>query len=371
MIMAVIGAVAGIMFLLQTVLYKKLWSRLVEVKIEFDDLIVRAGDKTVLTEVVENRKWLPLPALKVKFQCSGDLKFTDDENSAVTDMYYRNDLFCLMPFRRITRRHEICCTKRGYFGIKGIDLVGADLFLTQKMVENRSGETFIYVIPALYETEELAAAVQEISGEVLSRRHLQTDPFAYRSIREYTPTDEVKTVNWKASAKTGELKVNVYDYTSVSTVEIYMNLEDRQIMKQEEQVEKAISIAAFLAAAFLEAGIGVSMYANARDCLNKNRLCMEDNRDKGQLENIYRMLARIDLRQEMEAFDQCFEEQLGSHTGQMRIFISPDGHTEFQDLLCHLLQKQNFFWLCPCKKNEDVEIRAELMGYTRLIPDIK
>ncbi len=371
MIMVVIGGVAGMLFWLQMVFYRKLWNRSVEVKIAFNDMTVRAGEKTILTEIVENRKWLPLPALKVKFQCSGDLKFADDDSSVVTDMYYRNDLFSLMPFRRITRRHEIRCTKRGYFGIRGINLVGADLFLTREMLDIRQGETWIHVIPALYETEELQTAVQEISGEVLSKRHLQTDPFAYRGIREYTPTDEVKAVNWKASAKTGELKVNVYDYTSVSTVEIYMNLEDRRIIRQEEQVEKAISIAAYLAGEFLNLGIGVDLYANARDCISKNILCMEDNRDKGQLEHIYKVLARIDLRQETEVFEQCFEERLMNNTNRMRVFISPDGHKEFQDLLCNSLPKQRFIWICPCKKAENAEIRDELIEHTRLVPDRK
>lgn len=368
MVILVIGAIAGAAFLLQMFLYQRLWSKAVEVKIEFDDATVRAGEKTILWEQVENRKWLPLPALKVKFQCSGDLKFANDDSSAVTDMYYRNDMFCLMPFRRITRRHEIHCVKRGYFGIRGIDLVGADLFLSQEMLESRSGETHIHVIPAWLETEELIAAVQKINGEVLAKRHLMTDPFAYRGIREYTPFDEMKSVNWKASAKSEDLKVNVYDYTSVSTVAIYMNLEDRQIIRQEAQIEKAISIAAYLAEHFLDAGTGVSLYANAKDCIHKNILFMEENRDRDHIEHIYKMLARIDLQQGTEDFGQCFEEQI-MKGGQMRVFISPDCHREFQELLCRIDQNQEFVWLCPCRKQSDAEIRKELLGRTILIPD--
>lgn len=371
MAMVVMGMIAGVMFLVQMVVYQKLWNRLVEVKINFKDSSVRAGSQTVLTEVVENRKWLPLPALKVKFQCSGDIRFKEDDSSAVTDMYYRNDLFCMMPFRRITRNHKIRCTKRGYFGIRGIDLVGADLFMTQEMVESRPGETYIYVVPALFETAELISAVQKISGEVLSKRHLMTDPFAYRGIREYTPSDEVKTVNWKASAKSGELKVNVYDYTSVSTVEIYMNLEDRQIFRQEEWIEKSISIGAYLTKAFLEAGIGVSLYANGKDTIHKNILCMEENRDKGQLEHVYKMLARIDLSLGTEPFAPCFEERIMKNTGQMTILISPDWHTEFQDLLCRMEKTREFLWICPCEKQEEVDIRSKLLSHVLMIADKK
>ena len=34
------------------------------------------------------------------------------------------------------------------------------------------------------------------------------DPFEYRGIREYQPYDDMRSVNWKATAKTGDLKVN-------------------------------------------------------------------------------------------------------------------------------------------------------------------
>lgn len=368
MVIAVAGMIAGIMFLVQMVLYEKLWNRSVEVRIRFRDDSVSTGHETVLSEVVENRKWLPLPALKVKFQCSGELKFVDDGSSKVTDMYYRNDLFCMMPFRRITRSHKICCSKRGYYGIRGIDLVGADLFMTREMVESRTGEAHIYVIPALYETEELKSAVQIISGEALSKRHLITDPFAYRGIREYTPFDEAKTVNWKASAKADELKVNVYDHTSVSTVEIYINLADRQIVRQEERNERAISIGAYLTKVFLEAGIGVSLYANGKDIIHKNILCMEENHDKGQLEHIYKMLARIDLSLGTEAFVPCFEERLMKDTGQMTVFISPDCQPEYQDLLCRLEKNRQFLWICPGAETEEADIRNELLSCVLSIP---
>ncbi len=369
MVIAVAGMIAGIMFLVQMVLYDKLWNRSMDVRIKFQDDSVSAGNETVLTEVVENCKWLPLPALKVKFQCSGDLKFVADGSSKVTDMYYRNDLFCMMPFRRITRSHKIRCPKRGYFGIRGIDLVGADLFMTREMVESRPGETHIYVLPSLYETEELKSAFQIISGEILSKRHLLTDPFAYRGIREYTSFDEAKTVNWKASAKSDELKVNVYDYTSISTVEIYINLADRRIVRQDERNERSISIGAYLTKVFLESGIGVSLYANGKDCIHKNILCMEENRDKDQLEHIFRMLARMDLSLGTEAFVACFEERLMRFTGQMTVFISPDRQVEFQDMLCRFDQKRPFLWICPGAEAKDADIRKELLSSLLMIPD--
>ena len=112
MVIIVIAVVAGGLFALQKYLYRKYWQKGVEVLLQFDREAVTAGEYVNLLEVIENRKYLPLPSLKVKFQCSRHLKFMDDTNSAVTDKYYRNDLFSVMPYKRITRSNKLYCPQR-------------------------------------------------------------------------------------------------------------------------------------------------------------------------------------------------------------------------------------------------------------------
>ena len=368
MAIIIMSLAAAALFLLQQRLYAKLWNKEVAVSLRFRDDTVRAGEQTVLAEVVENRKILPLPALKVKFHCSSDLIFERDENAQVSDMYYRNDLFSLMPYRRITRKHRITCARRGYYGIRGIDLVGADLFFSKEMVESRRGETWIHVLPAFFQSERLDVALRQVSGELAHRRHLLTDPFAFRGIREYTPFDEIKSVNWKASAKSDELKVNVHDYTAVSAVSIFVNVNDWGWSGSAGHIEKAISIAFYLCSLYLHGGVGVSLYVNGRDALHGSILCLEENRDHKQLEQIGKMLARIDLRQGAEPFGH-FLGQLNQQTDRMIIIISPDWLDDVQKLLCQLDSRRDFIWICPCHKETDVKVRPELEARTILLPD--
>ena len=80
------------------------------------------GEECELCERVENRKLLPLPALKVKFQVSRELQFEDEEGvSSVTDQYYRNDVLSVRPFMRHVRRLRFRCKKRGYYWINGLE----------------------------------------------------------------------------------------------------------------------------------------------------------------------------------------------------------------------------------------------------------
>ncbi|MDR2547450.1 MAG: DUF58 domain-containing protein [Lachnospiraceae bacterium] len=368
MTIIIIGLIAAALFISQKHLYRRFWNKGIIVNLRFTDDTVRVGGNTSLVQVVENKKWLPLPALKVKFQCSRYMIFATDGNAQVSDMYYRNDLFSLMPFRRVTRQHRITCMKRGYYGIRGIDLVGADLFLSQEMVESRSGETWIHVIPALCVTEELDTSLRQVSGEMPHRRHLLTDPFAFRGIREYTPLDEIKTVNWKASAKSDDWKVNVYDYTAINAVSLFINLSNRQWSQAEEQLERAIAIGAYLAEYFLSAGVNVSIYANACDCLHGSVLCMEEIRDLGSLEQIQKMLARLDLDIHPEPFTD-YEERMSQQTGRMLIVISPDWLDEVQDMLCRNIGRSDIIWICPCSQKADVRVRPELKAHTIVLAE--
>ena len=120
MVIILAALLGGGFFLAQRMLYARWWSREVYVFLRFGKEMVRAGETTCLWEVVENRKRLPLSSLKVKFQCSRHLVFSDRENGMVTDRYYRNDLFSIMPYQRITRTHQLTCPQRGYYAIEEI-----------------------------------------------------------------------------------------------------------------------------------------------------------------------------------------------------------------------------------------------------------
>ena len=46
-----------------------------------------------LTEVITNRKKLPLPVLEVGFHTRKELVFRDTENTNVSDYVYKRDIF--------------------------------------------------------------------------------------------------------------------------------------------------------------------------------------------------------------------------------------------------------------------------------------
>lgn len=367
MVIIYVALFAGILFVLQKLLYRKYWQKGVEVAIAFEEETVMAGDTAKLLEIVENRKYLPLPSLKVKFQCSRHLVFQDAQNSAVTDQYYRNDLFSVMPYNRITRRHTVHCPRRGYYTIYGIDLVGADLFFSEEMVGSRDSGTSLYVLPAPLGTQFLKEALKKINGEIAVRRYELEDPFTYRGIREYEPHDEMKTINWKATARTGELKVNMREHTAVKSVRIFLNLSDRSILRREELLELCIRICAMLVKELMAQGIKLAVYANAKDCLSDRILQMEDRGTSAGLQDIGKALARLDLEKETTDFAECFREELFAKQDMYTLFLSPERHDEFQELLCEYREAADFTWICPVKEMEEESIREVLRKNTLML----
>ena len=84
---------AYILFIAEKMFYRKKWIEDLDVSIRFDADGIPYGGDCVLGEVVTNRKRMPLHFLDIKFSVDSSLKFEDDENSSVTDRYYRRDVF--------------------------------------------------------------------------------------------------------------------------------------------------------------------------------------------------------------------------------------------------------------------------------------
>ena len=349
-----IGLLTFLLMRLARKLYEKLWAGKLDVRLEFADKSLFEGEKGELLEIIENGKRLPLPMLKVKFQTDRNLRFTDSDSAKVTDMYYRNDIFQVKGRERITRKLEFTAAKRGYYRIHNIDLVAGDPLLSSEMVESRQTAQYFYVYPAPFVSEEFRRSLQQLNGELLTKLHFPEDPFEYRGVREYQPFDDMRSINWKASAKTGDWKVNPKNCTALQTVRLFFNIEDSGILKKDAMVEASIQIIAGLAAFFLNQGIRVSCYGNGRDILNGEPVHIEAGAGAGQMEQIYRALARIDTNLKTADFTSCFERELmKASSGITTVFVSPNAYENFTGLLRRFrLSGQECLWFYPVPETE-------------------
>lgn len=305
-------------------IYKKIWDRNLDVKVDFQREPAYAGEEGYLTETITNRKWLFLPVLSVGFQVHRNLVFADGENASVSDLSYKRDIFSVGSYQKITRKISFLCSKRGYYELDKIELVSRNPLMTGRYYMTLSHPDFMYVLPGTVNQKLLDIPFQKIMGSVTIKKNLYEDPFEFRGIREYQPTDPMNKINWKASARSDQWMVNLYDSTCSQEIRIYLDLEEETIWKYDDIHEEGIRVAVALVDKFVAAGIPTGILSNGRDVKTGEILSIDPGTGPQQIQNIKEGLARIDLTQTAERMDVLYqaEREKMEHTSCTYIVIA-------------------------------------------------
>lgn len=362
--------VALLLYLGQKKVYQKVWHKNLRVRLSFQEEGIWEGQESTLSEIIENQKKLPLTMLKVKFQTDRHLLFMDTKGSRTTDKFYRNDIFHIGRMEKVTRVLRFTAGRRGYYTIREADLVASDLFLTaQYTAAIAIDHCSLYVYPKPFSHPEFRQSLKQLSGEVLAKRHLLEDPFEYRGIREYQPMDDLKSINWKATARTGEFKVNQKNYTAEKSVRIFINLEDTGILKKEDCVEASLQIATALLLLFLEQGMQVAVYCNGVDVLHNEPCMLEAGGGIRQREAVLRAFALIDTSKPVRSFSELFGSRLSEASGAiMTCIVSPNIYDDFASLILQYhTHHPDMKWFLPYSGTVPPEMEEELKSLITFI----
>ncbi|MFI3115250.1 MAG: DUF58 domain-containing protein [Clostridia bacterium] len=320
-------------------LYSRYWDYKLSAEVILPKEQVFEGSKTSITQVVTNNKFLPLPTLETRFVLDKGLQYIGDtKNTAITDKLYRRDVFSLGIKQKVSRTFDIICTKRGYYTLSSVDLIAYDVFLNNKIIAKNTFHKYFYVFPRRVESSKIALPFRQIQGDLAVRKLLIDDPFCFAGIRDYTPTDTLNSINWKASAKSGDLVVNTYDSTSKQKVLVFLDTYDNDTTKKEWLNEEAIRVASSLIERLLHIDCDVTFVSNAIDVVtNKN---IELYNLNGLLTNTVRQhLSRITLGAE-KPLDDYLDMQLDS-TYTVIISKNLDVKEKIESNF------ENFYWILP------------------------
>ncbi len=362
-----IGAALAAVWLLQRITYLRFWDRGLTARLRFARQEIREGEEGELLEIVENWKFLPLPVLHVNVQVDRSFVFRAAERTAVSDQTYRRDIFALLPWQRITRTLPFVGTKRGYYRCRQVELVSRDLFFHGPYVKAEEQDAFLYVFPAEVPMEEMQAACQEMLGEYLSRQSLFEDPFSFRGIRDYESGDGMRQVNWKASARAGQLKVNVFETTAMARARILLNLKADTIWTEEILLESVIRIGAAAARMWLEMGIPAGICTNGPDVVTGDPVMVEAGAGPEHGRTILQALSRIDLKaaegrrdkRDVGLWERLEAERTGALSSTMILYVSCSSHQEDLERLERLrLRGAPVLWIWPWTARQEAESEA-------------
>ena len=153
----------------------------------------------------------------------------------------------------------------------------------------------MYVYPRQVDTARIQMICRAVSGMVLSRNRLYEDPFEFSGIRDYRKEDPMNRINWKSSARMGDLMVNQFDATTSVEVTVLLDIEDANILREEAQVEESIRITSSLAARMVKNKMNLWVKSNAKDEETGEELRVHLAAGAGKTAELNRKLACVQL----------------------------------------------------------------------------
>jgi uncharacterized protein (DUF58 family) len=348
----------GIFFLwfLQNRLFKKYWLCGLSVSLRFQDSYIFEGESTAVKETVTNDKRLPLSAVSVRISMDRNLAFLNEasENSDVSDRTYKRDIFSFLPRQQVTRTLPVLGKKRGLYRITVADVTACDFFFQGNHYANFPQNTQLFVYPKPVDIRRIALISRAISGSILSKNRLHPDPFEFCGIREYRREDPMNRINWKASARTGELMVNQFDSTTDYSVTIFLDLEDPYILKYEPLTEESVRIAASLAAYLISQRMQVRVVSNGVDLLAPETavpkgLDLSFPAGSGQLSVLYEKLSCVDSANVTCRMEELLlKREFSAASGETYVVISKNHTDELFASVQRLMRSQNdVLWVMP------------------------
>lgn len=189
----------------------------------------------------------------------------------------------------------------------------------------------------------------------------------------------MKSLNWKASAKAMDFKVNVLDFTTEQRVEVYLNL-NREILGMDNEIlEESIRLAKTFVARLAKMGMQTALYTNGLHYESHEVVCVETGSGDAFLELANEALAKIRLKDsafakmesEFDAPDFCTlygDQCRESEQEHYKIFISNYHHGDFQELLESMIkQGQSVSWVLPVESTvSQIQIPGLLRERTTL-----
>ncbi len=339
--------------------YKRYWPTGIKADVHFSNDKAVEGDSVDLCQVIEYTGKLPLPWVRVKFQISRDITVPHSTGGTVTDRYSRMDIMHVGRNEKVTRRIPVECPKRGQHRIFSVDVVSSDPFHTRNLVTSFGGNNGITVFPRRTDIPQIIDAAHRMMGEYVVRRSRMEDPFMFRGVREYVPGDQMSHINWRVTARTDELAVNQFDYTSDLSVSIWLAIEEHADRRDAQLCEETIRIAATLLGTFIDEGVPASLCSNGRDCFTGQAFRSGHGSSSQHKDSCLTALARIDAEKDaVPMIDLVRSIPRVSMDNEMIIVVAGETSRELCSEVSRIAADRELFWIAPVRSEE----KAKLSG---------
>jgi len=343
-----------IVFALIRAAYRRVDIDKLAIEVKFTKARVFEGEKLALVTVLTNANWLPLPWVNLRLCVPRYFQFGDTVNTGTSNHFFRNDVYNILMRQRIRRRFSFVCNKRGFYDITYVNVSSWDILMESDNYKTVPVSAQLTVYPSLLDVPQVDNLCAEIYGVLSSNNILHPDPLTFRGIREYSPRDPQKAINFKASAKAQELMVNLWEHVNSREVILMYNLERHSIWHNDILDEYTIKVVASLAQRLSREGIPLRFITNGVQAnSNQAHPITEVHEGVGELhlEGIYEVLALMDVAKgDVAPFHDILGVTSPKYKNQPEYWVvSSHQGTQLEEAYTRLIERgARGAWILPC-----------------------
>jgi uncharacterized repeat protein (TIGR01451 family) len=226
------------------------------------------GDTVEYTVTLSNEKILPLIWVDIQDTFPADLGLPGAilRGSAAETAREHRITTSLLPYQRVSWKYNLHCNARGYHRIGPVRLRSGDIFGFTAAEERFSEVAYILVYPQVVELRQLILPSEHPFGDARGQKPIYQDPSRFIGLRDYHPTDPMKHIDWKATARRSQLQTKVFEPVVSLNVLIALNARTGEHAWQGSNrrlFERSVTVAASVAKFCADRGYSFSLVSNA------------------------------------------------------------------------------------------------------------
>ena len=280
----------------------RLWARhlfdRVSVRTELSEIRAFQGEEVELRVELENRKPLPLPWFDLRLTLSDELEIEGETaaSASAPGLSWLMRRGALGWYERRRWRLRLSAKERGQFQIGPTQIHSADLLGIFHRFWNDPVLTPFVAYPRVFALDDLGFPADRPLGESKGRNRIFEDPLRIAGLRDYEPGDPLRRIDWKATARHGELQSRVYEPSAVQHLYVLLNIDTLEHSWEgylKDDLERTVSMAASLAVWGAGRRYAVGLLANGSLPNSDRPIRLAPSRARSQLPRILETLAVV------------------------------------------------------------------------------
>jgi uncharacterized protein (DUF58 family) len=256
------------------------------------------GEKVALSVELTNRKPLPLPWYEWRLGLSENLPVEGEHlgAAAVPGQKWLIRRGALGWYQRHDWTFTLAPDTRGYHQVGTATMRSGDLLGAYPRSTEDDERDHLVVFPRVFSMEDMGLPSERPFGERKGGNRVFEDPLRIAGLREYRPGDPLRRIDWKATARSGDLRSRVYEPSATQQLYLLVNIDTMEHAWEgylRDELERIVSVSASLCVWAAGARYAVGLLANGAFPDADRPMRLPPSRSRDQVSRLLEALAVI------------------------------------------------------------------------------